>query len=766
VKRTSSPRRGKALDSSAPRSVSKRRPTGPAPRSTAWMSLDEVAHLAGMGCFEYDPESAQIRVSQIIGRMLRLPSPLRLSDMLDVVDIEGRRTLRTAWCQARTGMHARVRIGADIMGSRRWFQVDLAPLIRGHDGSRTLKGSIVDISEHVISERQWMARMDDAEQNAGSAGRMLSGLSHEIRTPLGSILGLARIGEQDSAGRSNQALFSRIEKSGKYLLEVVDKMLDYSALQADRMDLERTTVRTADVIDRAIELVAERAEAKHLPVLVDEAPGLPDTFEGDPLRITQILVNLLGNAIKFTDRGHVSLRIRLTGATLRFDVSDTGMGLDPDQISRLFQPFTQADASTARRFGGSGLGLAISQQLAAAMDGHIDVESALDEGSCFSLSLPLNQAKWLHAHPDRSGTVVRLAGLSEPEASHMAGQLRQQGCAVEQTRADDAYVLPLPTCLVTPRAQADRYPCPPGLSIHTVITLAHGQMPPDPDDVNAVRFIEAPLRVRHLMALMDTMQLTRRPGRIHESKILVADDCPINRLIVEDILRRAGVPTIKMFESGADAICEVVTREPNYFAAAILDIQMPGMDGIETATQLRNIAPHLPVIALSGESDPVIKARAMDAGIVAFLTKPVADDTLLSALTGELDQVISERGANNMEPARSGESQVFDLQRMQRRFQHHDALIRKLLSTFRTRHRQTPFRLQRAIAEGDWKTVGQIAHTLKGMAGHLQAFELYLAAQKVSNAVRHQGLAAHRYIDNMLAALERLIRTLDELGSI
>lgn len=189
-----------------------------------------------------------------------------------------------------------------------------------------------------------------------------------------------------------------------------------------------------------------------------------------------------------------------------------------------------------------------------------------------------------------------------------------------------------------------------------------------------------------------------------------ADACPLNRLIVEDILRRAGARTVALFESGTDAICEIVTREPNDYGAAILDIQMPGMDGIETATQLRNIAPQMPIVALSGDSDPAVHTRARDAGVVALLTKPVADDALLAAISGETTSGQWSATSGAMAARDVGESHVFDLGRMQRRFEGHETLVHKLLDTFRQRHLETSTKLQAAIVRDDWTTIGR-SHT-------------------------------------------------------
>lgn len=730
------------------------------------MNLDDVAHLAGIGGFTYAHATQTLELSDTLVRTFRLPARPGIRVALRVFRRDVRHHLLMAIREAMGGTRQRIRICAELNDSPRCFQIDISLTRTSCKGDDILLGCLVDVTDSHAREQQLTATLEQAREDAGTAGRLLSALSHEVRTPLGSILGLARIGEKESAGRSIQALFNRIEKSGKYLLDVVDKILDYSALKADRVTLEHTAVRTAELIDRAIDLVAERARIKHLPLRIDEAPGLPESFIGDALRITQVLVNLLGNAIKFTDHGHIVLRARAADNQLVFEIEDTGIGMAPVQIERLFHPFAQADSTTARRYGGSGLGLAISRHLSETMHGRIDVTSAPGRGSCFRFTLPLRQPQWSDNTPRMPGIVIRLAGLVPLEAEHLRTQLQHHGVAVEITSAEDACVMPLPTCLVLPHHKLDDHlSIPAGASVKVLGVLSPGELPPERADTRVFAWLETPVRARHLMTLAASAATPRTRPRIDELRVLVADDCSLNRMIVEDILMRAGVQTVTLFESGSDAICEVVTHEPNYYAAVILDLQMPGMDGIETATQLRNIVPHLPVIALSGESDPVVRARALDVGMVAFLTKPVSDRALIAAIMGEGDGNGHAVLPSTLEPLRVGESRIFDLARMKRRFKGHDTLIDKLLTTFIIRHRDTGALLQLAVSQDDWAQIGRIAHTLKGMAGHLQAIELYGAAQKVSTAIRHQGLAAHHYIDDMLAALNRLMRVLEMLAA-
>ncbi|WP_372724053.1 PAS domain S-box protein [Immundisolibacter sp.] len=260
------------------------------------------------------------------------------------------------------------------------------------------------------------AARDEAQRLTRVKSEFLANMSHEIRTPMNAVLGLARIGVRDSAGRDSHATFARIGTAGEHLLDVINDILDYSRIEAGRLALETDSFALVGAVDHLNSLIRERAEAKGLTLSIELAPDLPQWVTGDALRLRQILVNLLGNAVKFTVAGEVCLQVSRHAERLNFKVTDTGIGMTAEQLARLFQPFEQADSSTTRRFGGTGLGLAISRSLAEQMGGEITVESAPGVGSSFTLSLPLPEAEAGSAKRDSRFAPAalaqrRLAGL-------------------------------------------------------------------------------------------------------------------------------------------------------------------------------------------------------------------------------------------------------------------------------------------------------------------------------------------------------------------
>ena len=282
----------------------------------------------------------------------------------------------------------------------RWVWVHASGQVSERDGTGQplrVSGTHVDITPRSEARQALQAAKKAAEDAAAVKSGFLANMSHEIRTPLNGVLGLAQIGYRDSQGHHKvQATFARILQSGKLLLQIVNDILDFSKIEAGKLAVESVALDPAGLVEQVIQSLAEQAASKSLQLRA-ELQGLPPAVLGDPVRITQILTNLLANALKFTERGEVcvtaSVQLGTTGQKLVMAVRDTGIGIERAMLDRLFQPFEQADGSFTRRFGGTGLGLAISQRLAELMGGSIDVQSTPGQGSTFTLRLPLSLAE-------------------------------------------------------------------------------------------------------------------------------------------------------------------------------------------------------------------------------------------------------------------------------------------------------------------------------------------------------------------------------------
>jgi len=342
-----------------------------------------------------------------------------------VEDIAGK-TDFDIWPADRAAAHRAV--DAEVIATRRTITYEQPYAhVRGTIWVETLKSPVVDAGGRVIGTVGFARDISDAkalemererarqaaENLARTKSEFLANMSHEIRTPLSGVLGLARIGFRATEGHESQAIFARILDSGRLLQGVIDDILDYSKIEAGKLGLESVPVRLDAMIRQVVDLVRPQSDSKGLLLCVDVDPSLPKSCLGDPVRLTQVILNLASNAIKFTQKGQIALSARRDGSELVFAVADSGIGISAEQMGILFRPFEQADSSTTRRFGGTGLGLTITKRLVELMSGRLEVQSQIGVGSTFQVWLPFVAAPDLEVP----------SSPSESEANWPAGRL-------------------------------------------------------------------------------------------------------------------------------------------------------------------------------------------------------------------------------------------------------------------------------------------------------------------------------------------------------
>jgi Amt family ammonium transporter len=700
--------------------------------------------------------------------------------------------------------------------------VENARAYRDSDGNLLYyEGTVEDITHRKQAEK-FFREKEAAEAANMAKSQFLASMSHEIRTPLNGVIGMIDLLAGTELNRQQQRYIELAKSSADALLGLINHVLDLSKIEAGKVELESAPFDLHELLESIPEMFLHRAHAKRVNVDCHILKGVPRRALGDVSRLRQVLVNLMGNALKFTERGGVMLRAEVDSAArgagaefVRFEISDTGIGIPADRIGRLFKAFSQADASTTRKYGGTGLGLAISKQLVELMGGEIGVSSEIGVGSKFWFCIPMAAQDADHVGTDYCdqlrGTRVLLAMQSDTQLEVLNAQMARCGVST--------------TCARCGLDMLDVMRTAASVGKPFGVAVLERSMP-DIDGLKLVEAIKADATIRDVKLVLlsaldeeilqetaarleltclrkpvrqsswfDTfMQLTHRgpatlTGDIRAKttqppspplgvdgkslRVLVADDNEVNQMVASEMLRAAGHRPIVVY-NGREAV-EAIRSEP--FDIVLMDCEMPEMDGFEAARMVRSMELEgssnrpLPIIALTAQAIQGDRERCLAAGMTDYVTKPVNREELLRTIAKCISAGGSQAGQNENSfdgPATNSDydEHILDTRELSERFQGDLEFIEELLQMFVTTAKVNVAQLKESIANRRVEDAARLAHKLKGSAANVAATRLSTAVAELETAVRTgRHYDCSNLTDRVARELDLCIERVDTLPS-
>ncbi|MCP4116382.1 MAG: response regulator [Desulfobacteraceae bacterium] len=786
---------------------------------------------AGEGIFQISPGCRLITANPPLAKILGYDSPQEI--MESVSDIAG-----DLYVDPGTGKRLMDRINtrgrADSFVTELFrkdksiITVSITVNAIVDDGGNPIyyQGMLEDITEKKRAEALKLAK-EAAEVATKAKSDFLASMSHEIRTPMNAIMGLTNLALKTRMTAKQQDYLAKIESASRSLLGIINDILDFSKIEAGELKMDHVNFLLDDVWDNLSDLFVDKIAKKRLEFFFIIDDDVPSALVGDPLRVRQVFINLTANALKFTDQGEIiitgSLVERMEDRVrLKFSVTDTGIGIDPGKIQALFTPFTQAEASTTRKYGGTGLGLSICRQLVEMMGGEIRAKSNPMDGTCFTFTaifgLQPREREPSHTLPGglrNMGVLVvddnitcrrflkRLLNTlgfrpkTAPGGTEAVEMVRQGGKAPAFGMIFMDWSMPDMDGITAAR-QIKRLPG--GSKIPIIMITGFGQETEiqlaEAAGIDAFLFkpITKPLLFNTIVRFFEEKRQSGQEGprtmittevrnkeRLKGARILLVEDNEINRQVAVELLEQRGI-IVENAGNGKEAVSMVVSRArlPHGFDAVLMDVQMPEMDGLEATRAIREwesaATGRLPIIATTAHAIKGDREQCFDAGMNDYITKPMDPDRLFSTLKKWIHPQGRTKGAgpayNGLSPGTEDKAEPDtgpadqpvlpdDLPGIAismgiKRVDGNQALYLKLLQRFVSDHADDVESIKAALKEKQVKLALKLAHTLKGVAGNIEATTLSQLTATLENALKKGAVAIEPLFNRVQGELDRV----------
>jgi two-component system sensor histidine kinase/response regulator len=666
-----------------------------------------------------------------------------------------------------------------------------------YEGRDGLLGWIVDVTELTKIQTALSEAKVAAEDAAKTKAEFLANMSHEIRTPMNAVIGLAHLCLKTDMTAKQRDYVGKIHNAGTSLLSIINDILDFSKIEAGRLDIENVAFEVDSLMNNVSTVVAQKIQDRGLELLFDISSDLPPALLGDPLRLGQVLINLLGNAVKFTEKGEIRLTGRLLEQAgdkvkLRFSVTDTGIGMTKEQAGRLFQAFSQADTSTSRKYGGTGLGLAISKRLVELMGGSIWVDSEPGRGSTFSFTgwFGLSEAIARKVVPVRLGSLKALIvddnaaarEVLEDQLKNIGAELQQVASgaeaivAVKQADAGrpfdvillDWHMPGLDGVETARRIRADsNLTSVPAIIMVTAFGREEVRSEAERAGVNG--FLIKPVNQSTLVDALVEIFAPEQMSAVREAveattydlnglRVLLAEDNAINQQIAVELLEGVGA-AVDVVSNGREAVDRLLATGADIrYDVVLMDLQMPEMDGYQ-ATALIRAEPglvDLPIIAMTAHAMAEERDRCLAAGMRAHITKPIDPDVLYRTLAqfhrpGQAAVVPAMPVDRSASPDAPLEIDGLDVVDGLKRVAGNMKLYHSLLGQFVAQQADAVARVRAGLECQDFALVEGLVHTLKGVSGNLGAKTVSKHAAELEGSIKKR---VNGSLESALSALD------------